>query len=351
VFLRVLVPLSSKVSNMNTTPRRTSVALLAAVLLVAPLVLNPEPIAARTNGSSSSAGASIYYSIRQDRRLCPYPYCGGYWISAVNQRKTHCLYGRPAEQCYVVGINWEEIGLDGSERASLVLGVQVRESIGSLGNFAVLSPDDAWRPATGDTPRGNWFGVADNGIQCITFPCFNIDERTLNRNRMRVISGVVLDDVGATQEDLDAAWDALYNDELIVVGKNRRVRNQGPAGNGVDLVAGQFFLRVEGADIDDELFCTADTDCVNTVYHTFVNDPSECYCLACGAAMNRDTARSNQDSYQRHCANFGHTADLADPTSIGLICRPVRCAAPPETACIENQCTALPPSSLSGNSD
>jgi hypothetical protein len=118
----------------------------------------------------------------------------------------------------------------------------------------------------------------------------------------------------------------------------------------VDLVASQFFLRVEGTVIDDELFCTTDSECVNTVYHTFVNDPSECYCLTCPiTVMNQAAARANQDSYQRHCAKFGYTTNVADPTSIGLICPLVLCTQPPETACIQNQCTALPPSSLGGS--
>lgn len=74
--------------------------------------------------------------------------------------------------------------------------------------------------------------------------CFNIDERVLNRRKVRTVSGVDLNGVGASQQDIDAGFNALANSELIATGRNKRQRRAGPAGTGVTMVASQFFLPV-----------------------------------------------------------------------------------------------------------
>ena len=39
-----------------------------------------------------------WYSVRRDYRKCMAPMCGGYWVKAMNQRKTQCVDGTRAEE-------------------------------------------------------------------------------------------------------------------------------------------------------------------------------------------------------------------------------------------------------------
>ena len=54
----------------------------------------------------------------------------------------------------------------------------------------------------------------------------------------------MLTGVGATEEQLNAARQALANSSLLVTGSIQTVPNAGPAGDGRILVATQFYLPV-----------------------------------------------------------------------------------------------------------
>ena len=198
-------------------------------------------------------------------------------------------------------------------------------------------PPRGGRPHRGGSPRGP--------IRRITFPCYDIDARTLNRKRVRTISGVDLRRVDANDEDLEAAWEAVEKDELIAVGFKRRIRDEGPAGAGIRFVASQFFLRI-GPEVDPALFCTDDGDCTATVFHSFVGDPDACYCPLCPAtALNLEAERRNRESWQRTCEPLQY-GPLGSPTALvpihaRPICPLALCVAPPPVACVTNRCTFL----------
>lgn len=293
-------------------------------------LLSPVPLAsAQVNVESGKIGSvreQIYYSIRPDLRKCVSPLCGGYWISAVNQKSTRCAGGRQQAECYVAKINWAAIGLDGSEGASLVLGHQRQSEFSSFGSLGVLTPGDAWRPATDAPPEGTWFGLRDNGMRCITSPCYSIDERTLNGRQLQTISDVDLSGV--------AALEALVEDELLAVGENVVVPDAGPAGDGLTMVASQFFLRVT-AKASVGLYCKTDADCTLSTYHSFVSSSEDCYCPLCPTPLNAEAAKANEESWDQYCSGFGFSAS-GDATT--LICPMVRCIAPSPVACIDNQC-------------
>lgn len=340
---------------MSMRPARLALLILATGFLL------PLTEGAAQELSLAPASRPVYYTVEPDRRLCPSPVCGGYFISAVNRRATPCADGSMSASCYVADIDWEAIGLNGSEGAGLVLGTQERGDFPGFSELAVLVPEAAWRAASDQEPRGRWFGLMDNGIVCVTTPCFDIDQRKLNRrNRVRAISDIDLSRVRATDEDLEAAWQALENDELIAVGVNRRVRDAGPAGTGLEFVAFQFFVRLE-RELDRDLFCTADEQCVATSFHSFVSSPDECYCPLCpDTVLNRKAEQRNRESWGEFCPDYGFLGGPppVDPSAVELrgiespglpprpvpkpiICPLVLCIAPPPVACVENQCTFL----------
>jgi hypothetical protein len=47
-----------------------------------------------------------YYSARPDFRKCRSPFCGGFWLKALNQEKTVCGNGTKADECYVTGFDF-----------------------------------------------------------------------------------------------------------------------------------------------------------------------------------------------------------------------------------------------------
>lgn len=269
-----------------------------------------------------------YYSVHPDPRDCIAPLCGGAFISAVNRTWTRCADGSVEKACYVASIDWRAIGLDGSEGASLVRGRQVARTFTEFGVLGVLQPSAAWRAAGLHPPEGTWFGLSDNGIQCITFPCFNIAERVLNRKRQTTISHVDLKPVEASVEDLEAAYEALAHDELIAVGKNVRQRKRGPAGRGMTMVASQFYVRLWGTSDEpyDPRFCVTTDDCTLTPFTAFVADPEACYCPICPEPLNARAALENEHSWKERCSD----APLA--------CIQIVCIQPRPVQCVRNQC-------------
>ena len=313
-----------------------------ALLILATGLLLPMAEAAAQELSLAKSSRPLYYSVEPDFRRCPSPLCGGYFITAVNRRATRCLDGSRSPSCYVADIDWEAIGLDGSEGAGLVLGTQEPGGFPGFPELATFTPDAAWRAASDQEARGRWVGLMDNGIVCVTTPCFDIEQRKLNkRQRIRALSGIDLSEVKATDEDLEAAWQALENDELIAVGKHRRVHDAGPAGKGLEFVASQFFLRVE-PDVDGDLFCTGDDQCTATVFHSPVASADECYCPLCpSTVLSLKAEQRNRESWRDFCSDYGFLgAPPPSPfVSLPLICPVPACIAPPPVACVENTCT------------
>src|SRR5687767_32432 len=52
------------------------------------------------------AASGDYFLVRQDRRRCISPLCGGYFVKRVNQSWTPCADGRRMRECYVAEIDW-----------------------------------------------------------------------------------------------------------------------------------------------------------------------------------------------------------------------------------------------------
>ncbi len=53
---------------------------------------------------------SAIYVVRADKRLCPSPLCGGYWVAVANSARTRCANGLRYPQCYVA----RAVGVAGS---------------------------------------------------------------------------------------------------------------------------------------------------------------------------------------------------------------------------------------------
>ena len=214
----------------------TRVCFLVPALVLACLIFARPAVAA----PDSLASTSTFYTIRRDVRRCASPLCGGYFIKAVNERRTPCANGRYMTECYVATIEWN--GLPEPDRP----GALVRGSLSTRGDrrgeFGVLNAREVWLPAGNTQPFGIYYRVKDRGIRCIAAPCETHHEARLNSTIHRNIAGVDLSGSGTTDRaEADAQAAMTQPDGVIVAGVNTRVT--GPAGRSQMLKATQFYTR------------------------------------------------------------------------------------------------------------
>jgi hypothetical protein len=203
-----------------------------------------------------------HFSVTRDARKCISPLCGGWWVQAVNEALTRCADGSWARACYVAALDTSRVRGDFTEfdnsHNNLAFGRVERQNYPGFGNLGELVVTDAWYGAdsggfsTGFGPE--WSAVWDNGIRCVTSPCYSTDQEFLNTGATGNLSGLDLSAVAADQAEMDLARWLWANDRLLAAGQNVLFPNQGPAGDGVALIANQIYLPLEGGGgnlIDD----------------------------------------------------------------------------------------------------
>ncbi len=183
-----------------------------------------------------------YYTFRQDLRRCVSPRCGGLFVKAVNQKLTRCADGVKRTECYVALLANPHGLAIGS--ASLLQGRIRPKRFSGFGNLGVFKLRAAISSATASTGEGTVVGLQDNGIVCITAPCFSYDEFVLNRNKILLLSGIDLEASGAAEQDIDNARRLLADGEtLLAAGVNKRMAAR--AGAGTAFFANQLYFPIE----------------------------------------------------------------------------------------------------------
>ena len=240
---------------MPTTP---ALAVLLATLFSALSLQLPGAALAQTSGSSPGVAlpARAYYIVtRIDPRMCPSPICGGVYVKQVNRSRTVCADGKFAPECYAPILDWSALGLTQEEawqleddfRGQSILARGTLQTLDTpFGPLAGLVSTEAWRGVTGNDPLGIFLGLRPSGIVCITYPCPELLAVWLNHHRRRLIHSLDLTPSGADAKQLDDGYDALYQGAGLLVAGDRRPIT-GPAGQGVQIVAREFYTKVEPA--------------------------------------------------------------------------------------------------------
>lgn len=195
-----------------------------------------------------------YYTVRRDFRKCVSPICGGYLIKQVNLKATPCVDGVFREECYVSAIDWSSLKVspyqlvkiqndDGSR--VILRGNIVPVTFPGFGEFGNLRVKEAFYAATNALAKGTFVGLKDNGIRCITTPCFSTNQLVLNKPKISPVSSIDLSQTGATQKQIDTATSEIFGQGLIAVGITEVVDNLDPTKRDTKFVATQFYLRVE----------------------------------------------------------------------------------------------------------
>ena len=173
--------------------------------LVATLVLVSAVVATSTAARQPPTGTAIYV-VRVDKRLCPSPLCGGYWVAIANGARTRCADGLRYPRCYFArAVDSTSTQLDGIAEGSLVRGAMDlgRDDLGELVATAVFAP--AGQAAV----AGGYYRVTDTGIRCVRAPCFSWRATQVNGSTKAPVSGVDLEAANATSSEVARARAAL----------------------------------------------------------------------------------------------------------------------------------------------
>ena len=197
-----------------------------------------------------------FFTALRDFRKCISPLFGGFFVKQVNKRRTRCADGRLLRECYVASIDWEKLGFkpaidlgigDIRSRTPILLQGKIEaKNFEHFGNLGVFRAKAAYRSATERTAGQLFVGLQNNGIVCITTPCFSFDQYILNRKRIRTVSNVNLEKVGATAEQLETADSILANGGVLIAsGFNEQIEEM--TGTGIAFIANQIYLPIKPA--------------------------------------------------------------------------------------------------------
>lgn len=191
--------------------------------------------------SSEASTPSTVFAVRVDERLCPSPMCGGLFVKRVNHVTTRCFDGSSSAWCYVASRSGVSLP-NGPALARGRLTVAKFEGFEGYGN---LLADRAWL-AAGATflTSGTVYRVRDNGVRCITTPCFTLDALQVERTRRMKVSDLDLSAARLTRTQRRLADHALAATGLMVTGTVVVVPDAGPAGAGRALVVSTVWLHV-----------------------------------------------------------------------------------------------------------
>ncbi len=185
----------------------------------------------------SRAENSTYYVLSPDPAPCPE--CGGGVLARRANRG-----GRLAVALDLAAVELDPEALarfeEALQRGSALVRGEVAPSPAAPPPFFALRVSEVWLPASAAAPSGRFFRLRDNGIVCITTPCFSLDRAPLNTPWRAALSELDLQGVGADEAALQAAHEALFASSLIASGRIAR-----GADGGVALRASQFFLRAD----------------------------------------------------------------------------------------------------------
>jgi hypothetical protein len=299
------------------------------------LVLSLTLLLALLTGVNATKSKESYVSVQRDLRECMYPMCGGYWVKRLNHKKIRCADGSKQEGCYVAEADWSALGLAPSqvyevEEAAaygelIVFGAIDDWTYGSFEDLGQLVAKKAWIAATANEPDGKFWRIGDLGFVCFAYPCFSLEANKLNWARVRTISGLDLSGVRATADQIDEAWEAVADDNLLVAGQIvKDPKSWGEPRGRTTLLATQFYLPVE------PLECTVEPDCTLSEFPYPVTSPDDCYCSTCPVPIGVTEAEKNASNWYTYCLD------------VLLACPQIACVPLLPYGCVANECSFLP---------
>jgi hypothetical protein len=180
--------------------------------------------------------------------------CGGIWVELVNKSATTCGDGARREECYAAAADLSRLRVDEKGRVQLqglitegravARGKLVRGRIEGFPELDALVVSEVWTASSSlARPRGVFHRLRDNGVRCVTTPCFSIHAARLNSGLHLNVSEIDLASSGAPVWERRRALDEIAGVGLIAAGRVVVDRNAGSGGPGRRYVASQFYVR------------------------------------------------------------------------------------------------------------
>jgi hypothetical protein len=238
----------------NMKPINLSFSSLAATLLAAVVLQSAVSSRALAQSGLAVQAPAHYIVTRADMRKCAYPFCGGYYVKAVNRALTKCADGSLQKECHAVELDTKALGWTDEQRAAFERGFAQGQALvlGTLSTAAVqsvaadvLAVSQAWQGQALSKPAGTFYEVRSTGIVCITTPCPSLAATRLNSTNKPVNPDLNLSKTGASADQIQAGYEALGASGILVAGNIRSVRLAQPNGGtrlGSQLVASEFYV-------------------------------------------------------------------------------------------------------------
>lgn len=188
-----------------------------------------------------------FYTFKQDLRKCPSPICGGIFVKKVNKDKTLCADGSYQTECYVTAINWatkKTVGFNIGNKKILLQGSIAKKNFPGFGILGIFKVNEAYRPLTNKLldSKTLYAGLENNGLLCITTPCFSFDEHILNTKKTRLISDIDLSKVNLPHQVFTFP-DLSTGKVLLAAGHNHQTNL--PFGVGITFVANEIYVPIK----------------------------------------------------------------------------------------------------------
>lgn len=207
--------------------------------------------------ASNSANTGFFVVTRRDMRRCISPLCGGYFVKRVNAEKTRCADGNLRNECYVSEITLGGMRLSDREASefmgSLAEGKALIKARAYRHRFSrtwlgKLKASEGWLGATGSTPDGTFYRVADNGTRCVTTPCPSTTAYGLNgaEDHRLIRSNLENTESPAEETSLFQAQNAIGTREGIIIAGGIAIPRCLPSARdcGPFASASEFYLKV-----------------------------------------------------------------------------------------------------------
>ncbi len=229
--------------------KRLTLSLLTlAALQVAPSLLMAQEAVV------TKAAPITYIATGVDLRKCAFPFCGGYFVKAVNQPLTQCADGTWKKACHAVVLDTKALGWT-DEQQSAFAGpfgqgqalVQGQLATGEVQGIKtpVLTVASAWQGQALSKSTGVFYAVRSTGIVCITTPCPSLAATRLNSRATPINPDLDLSRTGASDAQIEAAGQALATTGILTAGSLVPVYSTdytGKTRRGTRLVASEFYL-------------------------------------------------------------------------------------------------------------
>eukprot|EP01060_Flectonema_neradi_P012211 TRINITY_DN19092_c0_g1_i1.p1 TRINITY_DN19092_c0_g1~~TRINITY_DN19092_c0_g1_i1.p1 ORF type:complete len:222 (+),score=21.74 TRINITY_DN19092_c0_g1_i1:43-666(+) len=177
-----------------------------------------------------------YYLISPDYRACISPLCGGWWVSLANREKLRCSDRSEQEQCYAASIEPTSPSSD----VTLVRGRLQPRDYGDFGVLGQLYQRQLFASSPSSSIDGGYYAVKNNGVVCITFPCFTYTEYELNSRSVQHLTGVDLSQI-EDPDLVDRATSTLGSGSYLIVKGSHKSETKADVQEVVLVVSQVFF--------------------------------------------------------------------------------------------------------------